>query len=387
MRDIARIGKNVVTKSARWMDIWILVKKVVIPATLSLVIASVSIISFTELGGVYKYPLLAVLGLIPLVLVRKYVEAICLGMKEVVRSIIGSQIIYPLLMVVSVIYIWYFGVEPSAFSIAIIYSLSLSCSLVASLLMIYVSMHHFKGRNHSVVSTNESNDRLNETPGKRRLFQSGIYFSLISLGFILTQHVDVLIMGMFATPEEVGLVRIAARVAEMTALMRAIIVMHYKPRLAEAYGKSDFSLIKKNVGSMVLLFVVTGAPLVFICFVFSEQVLSVFGSEFVAASNALKFFVIGIFITLILGPGATLLSLSDHEKIASRNLGMALVVQVILDILLIPKHGLVGCGVANMIALVTFSISNAISSKKRLNIDPSIFGMLARRKKWMSNNT
>lgn len=377
MRDIARIGQDRIARSQRWHDTWGLVIRLVIPTVVVITLSSIGFILNTNSTGPYKYALLAVLLMLPVVLIRKYAEGIALGAKQVVRSITGSQLVYPALMCLGAGYVWYFGIKSNAISIAFTYSVALIGSTVASILMIFSTFRRIKRLNE-----NEQLDEVaskHESPGKCNLLKSGMHFSLISLGFILTQHVDVLIMASFSTPENVGIVRIAARIAEMTALMRSIILMYYKPRLAEAFGKNNTSLLVKNVDSMVSLFVLTGVPLVIFALVFSEELMLVFGREFVTGADALRLFIVGVFVTLVFGPSSTLLSLTDNEKIATRNLIVTLIVQVTLDIILIPKWGVLGCGFANMIALLTLSVLNAFSCKKFLNIDPTIFGMLRRR--------
>lgn len=376
MRDIARIGKDKVASSERWQSIWRLVKRLVLPLTLSVSVLGMLVVATTELAGPYKTTVLAALLMLPLVLTRKYLEAMCLGTKQVVRSITGSQLAYPVLMILVAGSIWWLGVTPDAKAVSLTYSLAILGSLIASTLLIVGTLRQLRNPSAQQAQQTEQQEAAvteEAAPDSKALLKSGVHFSLISLGFVLSQHIDVLLVGILATPEDVAMVRIASRVAEMAGLMRAIIVLQYKPLIAEAFGKENLTAISRNAHNMVKLFSVTGIPIVLCIMLFAEQFMAVFGPEFVAGAQVLRVFSIGVLVTLILGPGNTVLSLTGFEHVASRNLMIALAVQVLLDLILIPTLGALGCAIANMTALIVLSVINAVSCKRSIGISPTIF--------------
>ena len=237
MRDIARIGKDVVAKSERWKDIWRLIKRFVLPVTLFVTLGGGMTVTYTPLAGAYQQTLLVVFILLPVILSRKYLEAMCQGTKQVIRSIMGSQIVYPLLMILGAAYVWCFGVNPNSITMSFVYAVALTGSMFASVLLIAGTLKKI-GANTDVSTID---NELHASPGERKLFLSGIHLSLVSLGFVLGQHIDVLLMGVLSTPEDVALVRVAARVAEIAGLMRAIIILQYKKYFFMKYKLSGIN--------------------------------------------------------------------------------------------------------------------------------------------------
>lgn len=370
MRDIARFGPATAPRTQRWRDIWHMIAWVVVPATLGCVLVGAMLMLTTGMGGSYSTTLLAMFVLLPFVLGRKYVEAISLGTKKVVRSIFGSQIVYPLLMIAGGLAIWFSGAGATARTASYTYVFAGIGSMIASVLLIRGTLSEMRAASKETAAVVEGH-----SPSPRALLTSGMHFSVVSLGFLLGQHIDVLITGVIAGPEAAALVRIAGRVAEMAGMMRAIILLQYKPHLAEAYGKGDTAGLQAHATFMVRIFVFTGVPITLGLWIFADEVMGVFGPEFVDAAWAMRIYVAGVLVMLLLGPGNAVLSLCDNEHIASRNLLISTVIQIVLDLLLIPKFGIIGCACANFIAMSYLAVASLLMTRKKVGIETSIISI------------
>ncbi|WP_376870470.1 oligosaccharide flippase family protein [Albirhodobacter sp. R86504] len=371
MRDIARFGASIAPRTGRWTAIWRLVRYLVTPVTLIVSAGGALLMLTTDIGGPYQITLLGSFIILPAFLVRKYAEGISLGTKKVVRSIFGSQIVYPVLMILGGGVIWLGAVETSAAAITYTYVFAGLGSMMASLLLIRGALADMR-RTSSDTSVEDG-----ASPGTRAILMSGIHFSLVSLGFVLGQHIDVLLTGVLSGPGDVTLVRIASRVAEMAGLMRAIIMLQFKPLLAEAHGKSDTALLQAHVKSMVKMFVITGIPITVTLWIFAEQVMGVFGPEFVEGAWAMRIYVLGVLVTLILGPGDATLSFSAQEGVASRILMGSIAIQFVLDLVLIPNFGVMGCAYANLMAMCYLGLASRHMVIKKVGVDPSIFSVIS----------
>ncbi|WP_424943471.1 polysaccharide biosynthesis C-terminal domain-containing protein [Aliiroseovarius crassostreae] len=369
MRDIAMEGVSHVAATRRWAILWQLIRRVVMPVTMMVVAVGTGLLVLTTLGGPYQVTLIGALLLLPVMLARKYLESFSLGAKQVARSIIGSQIAYPLLMILGAVWVWRMGMGSSASNITATYAAAGIGSFLVALILARPTLVLLRpGPDMPHVAP--------PAPTPRAMMTSGGHFALISLGFVLGQHVDVLMTGILSSPEDAALVRIASRVAEMAGLMRMIVVLQYKPLLAEAHGARDKAGQMRHIRSMTLLFLATGTPIALALVVFAEPAMAIFGSEFVAGAPALRLFVAGVFISLLMGPSSTLLSLSGHEHLASRNLMIAILIQVLLNLFLIPRFGALGCGMASFTAIGVLAFLSGLACYRHLGIDPTILGLL-----------
>jgi O-antigen/teichoic acid export membrane protein len=364
MRDIARFGVGRVTTTTTWRDDWLLVRRFVVPITLAVSVVGVGICLGTDVMGVYSITTAATFMMLPVIMLRKYVESIMLGTKAVVRSILGSQVIYPLLMMLGALLMMGLALVPSASAVSVIYITATIGSLALSALLGIEILRRLR--------QTPKTDLEDTSPGKRAVFNSSMNFALVSLGFVMGQHIDVLLTGVLATPEDVSIVRIASRIAELAALMRAIVVLQYKPQLAEAHGQGDMVKLQELVSTMALIFVATGLPLTIGLWLFAEPVMSVFGPEFVQGAWAMRVYVLGIFFTLVCGPCIVLLSMAGQEHLASRIVWAALALNIAFDLLLIPIYGPLGCAFANLISLFFIGVASVIADNRVLKIYPTI---------------
>lgn len=370
MREIARVGIKNIRSSHSWRLICAALRKFTIP----LAIVGLSLIIFfiyAFLQSSFRLSLLFVIALIPLVLIRKYSEAINQGSKNILKSIFGSQVVYPLFMILGCIISASMSLPSNIQYLSLIYLVAVILSTFVAIFFVLVTINSTT-EVRTVVEENISGST------QRTYLNSGFHFALVSLGFIIGQHIDVLLMGFFSTADNVGLVRIAARVAEMAGLMRAIVVLQYKPLLAEAVGRNDKTLIQNHSKFMMNVYVLTGIPITLFCWIFAEEVMSVFGSEFVNGAWAMRIYLGGVLVTLIMGPSNSLLAMSGNEALASKILFQALSIQIVLDLLLIPSYGVNGCAIANCLSLTFLGFRSRYLTKKVLNIESSILVHLSR---------
>jgi len=104
--------------------------------------------------------------------------------------------------------------------------------------------------------------------------------------------------------------------------------------------------------------------------VFAEEAMGMFGEDFVAGAPVMRIYLIGVFFTMLAGPGSSLLSMCGHETMSARILWIALSVNLALDLALIPFYGALGCAIANMASLIVLGLAAAIMARRRTGIQP-----------------
>lgn len=372
MIEVASAGEKLPPVSQRWQQIWVLIRKFVVTTTAGIAVLGLTLIIGTDFSGIYEVVLLGTFILLPVIMARKYIESIALGAKQTLRSISGSQVGYPALMICGGFAVLALGIPRSTESITLVYVCAGGGSLVISIILIWPTLLRLRGNSVEVVV-----GLATETKG---ILKSGRALALISLGFVLSQHIDVLLTGFFATPKDAALVRIASRVAELSLLIQAVVILQYKPLLVEAFSKSDNIELQKHASNMVKLFVLTGIPIAIILWIFAEDLMSVFGWEFVEGADAMRVYVLGMVFLLVCGSCNVLLSMCNQEANASRIVWIGLAINFSLDLILIPQFGAIGCAYANMISMLFISVAGAIMSFRTLGINATISSMFFRNK-------
>ena len=357
MRDLARIGPANARGSETWQNTLGQTRRAVVPLTFIVTLAA----SLLAAQGTNP-ALLAIALCLPLLLARKFVENWVLGAGHVLRSMLASQIVFPVTITLGATLLLFSPITADLRAASILYVTAASLSVVAALIL----------SGATIRATWPSVWRLDDGQALR----TGRALALVSFGFLASQHLDVLLTGLLSDPIDVALVRVSARVAEMLGLMRMVAVLHFKPKIAAAYGAGDRAKLEGQTRTLTLIFVASGLPLFTLLWIFAGPVLSLFGPEFSAAAPVLRLYLVGIGLTLLAGPCTLLLTLCDAESQAVRILWTALAVNLILDLVLIPVYGAMGCAIANVAALATLSILGIRATRRVTGIDPSCLSLV-----------
>ncbi len=179
----------------------------------------------------------------------------------------------------------------------------------------------------------------------KRSFSFGIRLYPGNIAQFLNYRLDVFLVGFFLTPSDVGFYTIATSLAEkLWELPLAInTVLLHRVAKAEDRDQANIStarvsrVVALSVGVMCLLVMALGYPLILI----------LYGRAYLPAVPALLALMPGIWF---LGVGklmATHLSASGRPEVGTIGAVISLTVTLALNILLIPKVGIVGAAIAS----------------------------------------
>lgn len=401
MRRLARTGLDAVAADPGWRVT--LRFCLTMAGALSITLAALGLAAFwvADLGAAYGVPLIGAAALIPLMTLRQITEALILGTRRTVRSIMGSQIVFPLAMICGAAAAWLAtDGAPGIAEATWVYVVAATLSALAAVSLLRPIIGRLRSApgpeapvagdiaaapglgdvaNAPVAGDATITPVASDIPARRTILTSGASFALVTAGFMLGPNMDVLLVGLLAGPEQVAIVRVSARLAEAIGLIRAIAMMQYAPLLAAAHGAGDNARLRRLVRELGLIFVVTGAPLFAAAMAFAPQAMGVFGADFVVGAPVMQIYIVGVLFTMLAGPGSTLLSMCGHEGLTARILWGALAINLALDLILIPIYGAVGCAIANATSLVALGLVSAVMAVRTLGIQPSALLTLGRR--------
>ena len=357
MRDLARIGPAHARRSDVWQNTLGQTMRAVVP--LATVVTLAALCLPAQSGNP---AFLAIAGCLPLLLARKFLENWLLGAGKVLRSMLASQIVFPVAITLGAATLLLMPTTADLRAASILYKTATLASVIAALILAAQTIRE------TLPKQLKSTDLAPLATGRA--------LALVTFGFLASQHIDVLLTGVLSDPTDTALVRVSARVAEMLGLLRMVAVLHYKPRIAAAYGQRNRAALQHQTRALTLIFTASGLPLFAALWIFAEPILSLFGPEFTAAAPVLRLYLIAVALTLLAGPCTLLLTLCDAEKTAARILWAALAVNLILDLILIPVYGAIGCALANIAALATLCVLGIHATRRRTGIDPSFLALL-----------
>jgi O-antigen/teichoic acid export membrane protein len=179
---------------------------------------------------------------------------------------------------------------------------------------------------------------------------------------------DVLILGMFATPAEVGIYTAAARTALLTRFLLLANSAVAAPRFAALHAAGDKQGLARLAHRSTMLTTVASVPLLAIFVAFPGRILSLFGPEFEAGAQVLIILGVGQFVNAATGPCGYLLNMSGHHRIEGHIAIGGALITVGLCFAFIPFWGLIGAAAANAIATAVCNLWRVYIARAKLGI-------------------
>jgi len=183
--------------------------------------------------------------------------------------------------------------------------------------------------------------------------------ALSAISYFLMQSTDVLFISAYDTFESVAYYSIAVKLATVTALALISVNIVIAPKIASIYNDKNFSQLKLILKKATRINVVISLPIIILLLFFSEYVLSTFGSNYILAKNALWILLIAQFFNSITGPSALYLNMTGRQKKLNVILVISLLINVVLNIILVPDFGMLGAAISTT---TSFVISKTLAS-------------------------
>jgi O-antigen/teichoic acid export membrane protein len=177
---------------------------------------------------------------------------------------------------------------------------------------------------------------------------AGVIYSTIG-------QIDFFMIGYFMSSENVGYYRVGFLFAGNILLVISSVKPIFKPMVSEATGDAQkigdqFELATR----WITMFVV---PISITILLIPEIYLGIlFSGQYAIASTAASILIIGYLINSAFGPEGMVLEGMGHTKLTLMNTAVMIVTNVILDVLLVPKYGIVGAAMGTAAGLTVGSL-------------------------------
>ncbi len=204
--------------------------------------------------------------------------------------------------------------------------------------------------------------------------------SALPLAFIggmqlIDQQASILLQGLFLPDASIGTYRIASQVAVLASFGLTTINIVLTPRFATLYAQGDLARLQRLVTASARVILAFNLLLTvgFIIWGKSFLVLA-FGSPYAAGYTPLMILLVGQLINSGAGSVGLLLNMSGHERETARGMTIAAILNVVLNLLLLPRLGINGSAIATSSSLIIWNILLWWAVRKKLGINSLAFG-------------
>lgn len=189
-------------------------------------------------------------------------------------------------------------------------------------------------------------------------------FSAISGAFMLT--IDIVILGWWRTPAEIGLYSAAQKIVQIFFTLPAILAGSTFPTFSRLLRtKEDGGKIQNLIEQATTLALGVGIPLLVGGVILGKPIiLFLYGPDYLPAVLVLQIFAI-TFPMAFAGPlFSNLILAHDKQKVLVKYLIIGSVMNLVLDLILIPKFGIVGSAIGTLIVHTIYASATLFIAKK-----------------------
>jgi len=170
------------------------------------------------------------------------------------------------------------------------------------------------------------------------------------LGMIL-HRVDTLMLGLFREASEIGVYAVAARLCGLSSLISFACARMVTSATASLIGRNDQSGLIQLARSVTIWFTTLILPFWITTLFFAEAMMGLFGDEYRAGADALRLLVSAALVhVLTFMSGPVLLGTGGYERRLFVSSLCMVILNIALNLYLIPRAGILGAAWATLIA-------------------------------------
>jgi O-antigen/teichoic acid export membrane protein len=263
------------------------------------------------------------------------------GLKLIRYQVLSSNILNPLIMFFLLTLIFWAGFKLDG----LIWLMVLMSLVNACIAFAFLYSKYFKGVKG-----------VGQTANKRELinFATPLYFNLFLNSAI--RYSPVFIIGYFLANKELGIFNVSLKVALFVSISLNAFRLAFSPTISGLFAKKNKQMISKLYKSVTKWIFTLALTTIFIIYLFTENILMVFGQGFVEGVLVLVILATGELFNAGSGLSGNILIMSGRPKIPLINSIFNFMLITVLSFVFIPKYGILGAAFAYSISMITVNI-------------------------------
>jgi len=209
--------------------------------------------------------------------------------------------------------------------------------------------------------------------GWRAMFATGWPMLLSSAMFLVMSWTDTLLVGHFLEEDQVGIYRVAFRMAAVVTLVQAAVNSYAAPLFAERHASGDRAGLRAALRQTTMLNVAFSVPAFGVLVAVPAWWMGWFGEAFEAGATCLVWLAAGQVVNALCGPVMYLLNMTGHERPAQCIVWVAALVNLGLNLWAIPRFGIEGAAGATALSMALWNVAAAVAVKRLLGL--SVWGV------------
>ena len=180
--------------------------------------------------------------------------------------------------------------------------------------------------------------------------------------------VPLLILGIWASSEEVGIFGAELRVVALTTMMLFTLNNVLAPKIAELYAKKEMATLASTARRSTAFLIFLSSPVFFVLIFFPDWVMSLFGNEFRQGGLGLAILAIGQIVNVSGGTLGAILVVSGNERYVQNITLIFTGILMLLLMILVPFFGALGAAISISVSGTGLSLVTVWQAEKIIGL-------------------
>ena len=226
------------------------------------------------------------------------------------------------------------------------------CYLISYTFFFLLSFISFSKKFKSITSKLVSSEKINSMKVIQSFANYGLVSMIGTVASTSTSYISLIIIGIHLSHSDAGIYSSVLTIVSILMFFPKLFTQVFLPEFSKLFGEGDnkriFQIFNKTNSIMILL----SALICLLVFIFSDNILSIFGKEFSEGSLILRILIPSLFIRMISIPFVSFLS--GTKYVLYPNIGgiIILIISSLCWVLLVPDYNLVGIAIGYTAGIV-----------------------------------
>lgn len=339
-----------------------------------LVLASAALVAALAAGAMHVWgtrlpagqlePILIVLLAVPAYALTDAQDGICRGSARILSAIFAPYVLRPLLILLGIAALLTCGASMAATSAAIA---ALAATWIAwAVQTIVVS--------RQIVRPTVPGPRRYEP---RKWLATALPLLAICACELALQNTDVIVIANALSPTQAGIYFAAAKTMGLIMFVYYAVGSAMANRFAAASAQADDGALRAHVREAVRWTFWPSLALGLVMLAAGRPLLGLFGAQFADGYPVMCVLVLAFLARAAIGPVDFLLNMTGGQADCARALTIAALLNLVLNLLLVPRFGIIGAASAVSLSLIAGAALNYRAACRRLGFDIGIWARLA----------
>jgi O-antigen/teichoic acid export membrane protein len=190
---------------------------------------------------------------------------------------------------------------------------------------------------------------------------------------LLLQNTDILVVTRYMSPADVGIYFAAGKTMALIMFVHYAVGSAVAHKFAALHARGDHDGLRSFVKDAVNWTFWPSLASALVILALGKPLLSLFGPQFATGYPVMCILVVGFLTRSAMGPADYLLNMLGEQKLCAAVLFGAALLNIVLNVVLVPKFGIVGAASATATSLTIAALTNAVVVWWRLGISVAIW--------------